>query len=132
MSGMGITYGRDEFLKIPTMVVVRTSLSKAGRKYFPFERGGCDYLKAYLKKRISNGEALTPDSRIIAVKPGFEMKGKSPINREQVHITTNVLRGDKRGHEYAGKRWRNRLSNGFLATLGAIPPQHYRNVREAK
>lgn len=39
LSEMRIAYGRDEFLKIPTMVVVTMSLSKAERKYFPFERG---------------------------------------------------------------------------------------------
>jgi hypothetical protein len=39
------------FNKIPTMVVVRASLSKAGHKYFSFMgEEGCEYLKSYVER----------------------------------------------------------------------------------
>ena len=61
------------FARIPTMVVVRSSLSKAKHKYFTFLTSeGCEYLKAYLEKRLAAGEELTRESAVIAVTPGFE------------------------------------------------------------
>jgi len=64
------------FTKMPTMIVVRPSLSKAKHKYFTFLTSeGCEYLKAYLEKRLASGEELTAESAVIAVTPGFENKG---------------------------------------------------------
>ena len=82
------------FTKIPTMVVVRPSLSKAGHKYFTFLTGeGCEYIQAYLEKRTANDEDLTRESPIIRVTSGFERKGKSPRNIGSRFITTkNVTR----------------------------------------
>jgi len=55
------------FDKIPTMVVVRSSLSKTRGKYFTFlSHEGCDYLKEYLEERIRNGQKLTPETPLIA------------------------------------------------------------------
>jgi hypothetical protein len=55
------------FEKIPTMVVVRPSLSNARHKYFTFlSSEGCTYLKEYLEERIRSGEKLTPNSPLIA------------------------------------------------------------------
>jgi hypothetical protein len=55
------------FEKIPTMVVVRPTLSKARHKYFTFlSTEGCTYLKEYLEERIRSGEKLTPNSPLIA------------------------------------------------------------------
>ena len=54
------------FGKVPTMVIVRSSLSKTRGKYFTFlSREGCDYLKEYLEERIRNGEKLTPETPLI-------------------------------------------------------------------
>jgi hypothetical protein len=61
------------FEKIPTMVVVRSSLSKARHQYFTFlTEEACSYLKDYLEERLRDGEQLTPDSAI--VKPKFAQK----------------------------------------------------------
>ena len=83
------------FAKVPMMVVVRPSLSKAKHKYFTFLTSeGCEYLQAYLEKRIAEGEELSPESPIIAVAQGYEKMGKSPRNKGSKFITTkNITRG---------------------------------------
>jgi len=44
------------FTVVPTRVVVRPELSKGGHKYFTFlPEEGCEYLKAYLEKRLATG-----------------------------------------------------------------------------
>ena len=64
------------FIKIPTRVNVRAPLSKAKHKYFTFlSEEGCDYLKAYLERRLANGEELHHNSAIITVKRGYEQSG---------------------------------------------------------
>jgi hypothetical protein len=55
------------FEKIPTMIIVRSGLSKAKHKYFTFlSSEGCTYLKEYLEGRIRSGERLKPESPLIA------------------------------------------------------------------
>jgi len=55
------------FEKIPTMVIVRPTLSKARHKYFTFLGSeGCTYIKEYLEARIRSGEQLKPESPLIA------------------------------------------------------------------
>jgi len=57
------------FEKIPTMVVVRSALSKARHQYFTFlTEEACGYLKDYLEERLRDGEQLTPDSAIVKPK----------------------------------------------------------------
>ncbi|MEM1552813.1 MAG: site-specific integrase [Candidatus Bathyarchaeia archaeon] len=66
---MRIEDGQVVFDKIPTMVIVRPELSKAGHQYFTFlSEEGCEYLKDYLEERIKGGERLTPDAPIIRPK----------------------------------------------------------------
>jgi hypothetical protein len=91
---MGIEGDRVVFAKVPAMVVVRPGLSKAGHRYLTFlSREGCEYLQAYLERRLAMGEELTPQSPIIAVTPGYERMGKSPRNRDSRFIATkNVVR----------------------------------------
>src|SRR5439155_765694 len=58
------------FKQIPTMIVVRPELSKAGHRYFTFlTNEGSEYLSAFLDKRSASGETLRPSSPIIAVTP---------------------------------------------------------------
>jgi hypothetical protein len=62
-----IADGEVSFEKIPTMIIVRASLSKARHKYFTFlSSEGCEYLKEYLEERLREGEKLTPESPLIA------------------------------------------------------------------
>ena len=64
---MKMENGQVTFEKKPTMVVVRSNLSKAKHKYFTFlSAEGCTYLKEYLEERIRNGEELKPESPLIA------------------------------------------------------------------
>jgi len=55
------------FEKIPTMIVVRATISKARHKYFTFlSSEGCTYLREYLEERLRSGERLKPESPLIA------------------------------------------------------------------
>jgi hypothetical protein len=57
------------FDKIPTMIVVRRELSKAGHQYFSFLiEEGCEYLRDYLEGRLKKGEKLALDSPILTPK----------------------------------------------------------------
>ncbi|MDA4115816.1 MAG: site-specific integrase [Thaumarchaeota archaeon] len=54
------------FQKVPTMISVRGSLSKAKHQYFSFLcEEGCGYLREYLEQRMREGERLTGDSPVI-------------------------------------------------------------------
>lgn len=56
-------------LKIPTLVIVRKELSKAGHQYFTFlGEEGCEYVKDYLEERIREGEKITSESPMITPK----------------------------------------------------------------
>jgi len=55
-----------DFKRIPTVILVRRTLSKTGNQYFTFLCDeGCEYLKQYLEWRLRIGEKLTPKSPII-------------------------------------------------------------------
>ncbi|MDG7044651.1 MAG: site-specific integrase [Nitrososphaerota archaeon] len=61
--------GEVTFRKIPTIVVVRSELSKAKHQYFSFlGEEGCEYLRNYMQERMRGGEALGPDSPVITPK----------------------------------------------------------------
>jgi len=54
------------FGKVPTMVVVRSNLSKTRQKYFTFlSEEGCTYLREYLEERLRSGEKLGKKSPVI-------------------------------------------------------------------
>ncbi|MEM0133948.1 MAG: hypothetical protein QXU18_01795 [Thermoplasmatales archaeon] len=60
---MKIQNGEVVLEKIPTMVSVRYTLSKAKNTYFSFlSQEGATYLKEYLESRIKEGDVLKPDS----------------------------------------------------------------------
>ena len=59
------------FDKIPVMVMVRPTISKARHKYFTFlSSEGCAHLKEYLEERIRSREKLSPESPIFAHERG--------------------------------------------------------------
>jgi len=90
---MRIENGQVTFEKIPTMIAVRSNLSKARHKYFTFlPSEGCTYLKEYLELRIRNGENLNPKSPLIsherreaAIKPFM-------ITRKITHFIRQSMR----------------------------------------
>lgn len=54
------------FEKIPTMIVVRSTLSKTRHKYLTFMSSeGCTYLKEYLEQRIRADDKLGPETPLI-------------------------------------------------------------------
>jgi len=81
---------RVEFIRIPTMIVVRSSLSKAKHKYFTFlPKEGRDHLAAYLNKRLSHGEKFTSETPVIATKMGYRNEQET---ESQFMTTRNVSR----------------------------------------
>jgi len=79
-----------EFTRIPTMVVVRPSLSKANHKYFTFlPKEGCDHLAAYLNKRLSDGEEFTSKTPVITTLVGYR---KDEETQSEFMTTRNVSR----------------------------------------
>jgi len=96
-----------DFEQIPTMVIVRKELSKAGHRYFTFlSEEACGYLKEYLEERIREDEEITKDSPIIT--PKLRMK---PFIRA-VNIG-DIIRGAIRG---AGFPWRPYVLRSYFDT----------------
>ena len=96
-----------EFDEIPTMVMVRKELSKAGHQYFSFlSEEGCGYLKDYLEMRIRSGEKLSKDSPIVT--PKQRMK---PFIR-----STNVGDVIRDGIRKAGYTWRPYVLRSYFDT----------------
>lgn len=60
------------FEKVPTLVVVRRTLSKARHQYFTLmPEEGCQYLKEYLEVRLRDGEKLGPEAPLVGhLRPG--------------------------------------------------------------
>lgn len=96
------------FEKIPTMVVVRSALSKARHQYFTFlTEEACSYLKDYLEERLRDGEQLTPDSAI--VKPKVAQK---PFIR-----TVNIGDMMRLAIRSAGLPWRPYVLRCYFDTM---------------
>jgi hypothetical protein len=104
---MTIEDGKVEFIAIPTLVVVRSGLSKAGHQYLTFlSEEGCEYLKGYLEERVREREEIEPESPIITPKTA-----KKPFIR-----ATNigdVIRGAIRS---AGFQWRPYVLRSYFDT----------------
>jgi len=84
-----IENGEVIFKKIPTMVVVRPTLSKTRNKYFTFlSEEGCTHLKEYLEERLRNGEKLTPETPLI----GHERPGAAEKRFAQTRKITHFIR----------------------------------------
>jgi len=104
---MKIENGQVTFEKMPTMVVVRPELSKAGHQYFTFlSEEGCEYLKDYLEERMRNGEELTPNSPIIT--PKARMK---PFVR-----AANIGDAIRQAIRKAGFKWRPYVLRAYFDT----------------
>jgi len=95
------------FENIPTLVIVRRELSKAGHQYFTFlSEEGCEYLKDYLEFRIRAGEKISNQSAIIT--PKRRMK---PFIR-----TTNVGDVIRNAIRKAGFDWRPYVLRHYFDT----------------
>jgi hypothetical protein len=64
-----ITSDCVKFEAIPTILLVRSNLSKARHQYFTFLGAeGCQYLQDYLNERLRHGEMLTTESPLLRSK----------------------------------------------------------------
>lgn len=122
---MKVVEERALFQRIPTLVRVRAKLSKARHRYLSFlSSEGCEYLKAYLEKRLAQGEALTPKSPVIAVKPGYETKGKSPENHGSRFITSKNISRDIRVAMRPRFTWRPYVLRAYFDTQLMVAENH--------
>jgi len=104
---MKIEKGEVVFEKVPTMVVVRKELSKAGHQHFTFlGEEGCEYLKDYLESRLKEGEKLTPDSPILTPKVA-----PKPFIR-----STNIGDMIRAAIRKAGFKWRPYVLRAYFDT----------------
>jgi hypothetical protein len=95
------------FSTVPTLVIVRRELSKAGHQYFTFlSEEGCEYLKDYLEERMREGEDLALTSPMIT--PKQKMK---PFIRT-INIG-DIMRGAIR---QAGLPWRPYVLRSYFDT----------------
>lgn len=115
---MVIEGGAVRFTRVPTRVNVRKSLSKAKHKYFTFLASeGCDYLKAYLEKRLAMGEELSQNSAIIAVKVGHEGTGfRKESETAAGHIVTKTVTKEIRDAMRPRFEWRPYVLRAYFAT----------------
>jgi hypothetical protein len=104
---MRVEDGSVCFDKVPTMVVVRRELSKAGHQYFTFlSEEGCEYLKNYLEERMMEGEKISAESPIIT--PKLRMK---PFIR-----TVNIGDIIREALRRAGFPWRPYVLRAYFDT----------------
>ena len=113
------------FTVIPTMVVVRPELSKAGHKYLTFLMDeGCEYLKAYFEGRLAEGEELKPSSAVIGVKHGYEETGWRIGERETRHITTKTVTKEIRDAMRPRFQWRPYVLRAYFDTQLLVAENH--------
>ncbi|WP_337862468.1 hypothetical protein [Nitrososphaera sp.] len=91
-----IVDGKVVFQTVPAMVIVRSTLSKAKHRYFTFLTSeGCEYVAAYLDKRIAAGETINESSAVITLSQGYLMKGKNK-DKGKKFVTTPAITKDIR------------------------------------
>jgi hypothetical protein len=115
---MVIEGGRVTFLKTPATVVVRSSLSKAGHRYFTFLASeGCEYLRAYLERRLALGEELGPGSAMISAKPGHTETGfRGQGANGSDHVATKSVTHEIRKAMRPRFKWRPYVLRAYFDT----------------
>jgi len=104
---LSVVDGAVEFEVVPTMLVVRRELSKAGHQYFSFlGEEGCGYLASYLEERVRLGEDVGPGSAVVTPKTG----GGELISTVNIG---DAIRGAIRG---AGFGWRPYVLRSYFDT----------------
>jgi hypothetical protein len=113
-----VNEGEVKFQKVPTMVVIRYELSKAKHKYHTFlGPEGCEYLQAYLEKRLAEGEKLTPESPVITYKGGYSQTGYTgEDSRESPHITNKTVSKEIRDAMRPKYQWRPYVLRAYFDT----------------
>lgn len=104
---LSIADGKAEFKEIPTMIRVRSELSKKRNEYFTFlSAEGCEYLKNYIEMRMRSGEKMTGQSAIIRDK----------WNKRNFITTNNIGDGIRKAIRKAGFGWRPYVLRSYFAT----------------
>jgi integrase len=104
---LAIAHGEANFETVPTMVIVRSSLSKARHQYFTFlTEEACGYVKDYLEERARNGEKLNPNSAVVRPK----------VTGKQFIRTVNVGDMVRSALRRAGCSWRPYVLRSYFDT----------------
>jgi hypothetical protein len=144
-----------EFEAVPTRVVVRRELSKAGHQYLTFlSEEGCDYLKDYLETRMRDGEKLTEDSAIVTpkrrMKPFIRATNVGDVIRSAIrkagykwrpyvlrsYFDTQLMLAESKGlvlRDYRGF-WmghKGDIENRYTTNKGRLPESVVEDMREA-
>jgi hypothetical protein len=99
-----------EFAKVPSLLVVRKSLSKARHQYFTFvPQQTITYIQEYLEERVKQGERLGKDSPLL----GFDPRG---IKKNKFLRTTLVTRDIREAILRAGFNWRPYVLRAYCDT----------------
>ena len=99
-----------EFSKVPSMLVIRKSLSKARHQYFTFvPQQTIAYIKEYLGERVKQGEQLSKDSPLL----GFDPRG---VKKSRFLRTNLVTRDIKEAILGAGFSWRPYVLRAYCDT----------------
>ena len=107
---MRIDNGKVEFEKLPTIVNVRYTLSKAKHTYFSFLGSeGTTYLKEYLEQGMNEGDVLKADT------PLFKLDPQGRISHEFIR-TQLATRDIRKAINESGYSWRPYVLRAYFAT----------------
>jgi hypothetical protein len=105
-----ISDGSVEFAKVPAVLLVRRTLSKARHPYFSFVGSeAMTYIQEYIQDRTKSGEKLAPRSPLLA----FDPRGV----RKNAFLRTNLVTRDiKEAITKAGFKWRPYVLRAYCDT----------------
>ncbi len=99
-----------EFERLPTIVKVRSTLSKARHKYITFlPEEGATYVKKYLEERLKNGERLSGSSPLVAI----EGTPRSTHKRPRTQLISREIRKAIRELDF---KWRPYVLRAYFST----------------
>jgi hypothetical protein len=105
-----LSQGKVEFEKLPTVVKVRSTISKARHEYITFlPQEGAAYVKKYLEMRMEAGEKLTESSPLVAV----EGNPKTIHSRLRTQLVSREIRKAIRGVDF---QWRPYVLRAYFST----------------
>ena len=108
-------HGIARFTKTPSRVIVRSTLSKAGHRYFSFiTETGAEKILAYLNQRMIEGEVLGLESSVIA--PFSKYKRFRGKNEGKKFVCTAIIERDIRVTMRPRFKWRPYVLRAFFDT----------------
>lgn len=111
---IAIVQGLATVTRTPTRIIVRRTLSKARHEYFTFVTNlGTKRLLAYLNERILSGDALGPESPVIAPSRMSHYRGK---NNDKKFVETRVIERDVRKAMRPRFTWRPYVLRAYFDT----------------